>query len=59
MSAEVICDTLGDIIDLLGESKLNAKEIKSIYHWRENDGTHVAHIRKNDDTVMLLRFAPN
>ncbi len=59
MSAETISNTLRDIADLMGEEKLHVDDIKSIYHWRENDGMHVVHIRKSDDTVMLLRFAPN
>lgn len=59
MSAETICNTLRDIADLMGANKPNADELKSVYHWRECDGTHVVHIRKKDDSVSVFRFAPN
>lgn len=59
MSAETIHGTLRDIADLMRESKPNTDELKSIYHLREHDGSHIVHIRKNDDSTSIFRYASN
>lgn len=59
MSAETICNTLREIADLMRESKPNTDELKSIYHLREHDGTHVVYIRKQDDSTSIFRYASN
>lgn len=65
MSAEEIRNTLRDIATLIDKNEmiqsglylLSTDGIKTLIHWRETDGMHFVHVRKDDDSVTLFKFA--